>query len=125
VLDNGQAGTSSERNLQREFESIRDQEGVSLPHVPETRYLHSKLEHSPSPVPTFCCDGFRILGSGNRREDPLVDEEHPLIKLASQDDEIRSSVENIRRLQRVISELEVAKEIIGESLYKRFERPSE
>jgi len=95
----------------------RDDSGRN-PHVPQTKYLHAKLEHGPKPTPKFSLRGFRSLEGEDVDSDPAV-EEQPLVEVLLQDEELGHSFEETRRLYRVIGELEVA-ELFIQSELKRF-----
>ena len=105
MLENGPALLQL-KAFQREFDSIQN-EGALLPHVPATRYLHSKLELCPRPIPTFGFSGFRVLeGEG------IQDDDNEYTRLVMQDGELQRTYEEMRRLCRVIAELELTSEMI-------------
>jgi hypothetical protein len=82
--------------------------------VPETRYLHSKLENGPNPPPSFKDDGFRLVEEapvGKQVFWAEIAEGSPIAKLV-QDREVQRGIEEIRRLQRLIDELEVSREMV-------------
>ena len=75
--------------------------------MPETRYIHSKLEFGPRPVPTFGFSGFRDLEG-----EALQDDDDEWTRLVMQDGELQRICEEMRRLFRVIAELELTREAI-------------
>lgn len=78
--------------------------------MPATRYLHSKLEHGPRPIPTFGSSGFRTLETNTEREVQIQPEEVRRLErmLRQTDCEVDRIVGDMKRLYRVIAELEVA-----------------
>jgi len=98
--------------FQREFNSLCRVE--HLPHVEQTLYLHLMLENARQPTPSFAHDGFRIVEdpSSHQRQEDLGDTQDPVIKDVAQDEEVKRSIEEIRRLWRVISELDLAEGIL-------------
>ena len=99
--------------LQRFFELIKDDNGVCICHVEETKYLHSKLAGRAEP-PSFYPSGFRLL------EPVAVDtvDLSPPPRILKQDEELSMLFEHIKSVNRAINELEGAKMIIKIFLYR-------
>jgi hypothetical protein len=82
--------------------------------IPETKYLHSKLETGPQPVPTFDRTKFRsLVDKKDPRPDlPKIDEKVDELLL---DPELKIIAGHILRRRLEISELQVAKKFIREA----------
>jgi hypothetical protein len=101
-------------HFQREFDALCYLTAGALIEIPETKYLHSKLETGPRPVPAFDRTKFRTLADKkNPQSDlPKIDEKVDELLL---DPELKIIVEHVLRLRLQISELQVAKKIIREA----------
>lgn len=95
--------------------------------VPETAYLHSKLDTSPQPVPTFDRAKFRSLADDDARQGelPTIDNGKEIDKLLAADVDLEVIAGHLLRLGRAIAELEIARSVIGQASMAVQEREGE